>query len=275
MTLRLKHNKKRNTALLYEMLVREVIKQSVDKDTKKRNKAISLLKECFNKGTEIGKELQLFKNLLETKNLLPYTAEKLIQETKKEYATLDIKKVFSEQSILIKKINKELSSSVFSNFVPNYRSIATLSQVFGEDVSIKKRIILEENILKQMTAIKRPLKKENTKLSTLVVNKFISKFNKKYGESLLERQQELLGKYILSFLDNGADFKIYLNEEIGNLKKTIDGAFGLEEVARDVGMSSKMKEVKKLLETTNQKPIDQEMLQQILKIQALVKEIES
>jgi|7_EtaG_2_1085326.scaffolds.fasta_scaffold01138_8 hypothetical protein len=275
MTLRLKHNKKRNTALLYEMLVREVIKQSVDKDTKKRNKAISLLKECFSKGTEIGKELQLFKNLLETKNLLPYTAEKLIQETKKEYATLDIKKVFSEQSILIKKINKELSSSVFSNFVPNYRSIATLSQVFGEDVSIKKRIILEENILKQMTAIKRPLKKENTKLSTLVVNKFISKFNKKYGESLLERQQELLGKYILSFLDNGADFKIYLNEEIGNLKKTIDGAFGLEEVARDVGMSSKMKEVKKLLETTNQKPIDQEMLQQILKIQALVKEIES
>ena len=275
MTLRLKHNKKRNTALLYEMLVREVIKQSVDKDTKKRNKAISLLKEHFNKGTEIGKELQLFKNLLETKNLLPHTAEKLIQETKKEYATLDVKKVFSEQSILIKKINKELSSGVFSNFVPNYRNIATLSQVFGEDVSVKKRVILEENILKQMTTIKRPLKKENTKLSALAVNKFIGKFNKKYGESLLERQQKLLGKYILSFLDHGADFKMYLNEEIGDLKKTIDSAFKLEEVAQDAEMSSKIKEVKRLLETTNQKPIDQEILQQILKIQALAKEIES
>ena len=138
-----KHNKKRNTALLYEMLVREIIKQTINKDLINRNKAISVLKEHFQKDTEIVKELQLFKNLLETQELLPSTAEKLIQETKKEYKNLNVKKVFKEQSALIKKINQELSKDVFSNFVPNYKDIATLSQIFGADASTKRRVILE------------------------------------------------------------------------------------------------------------------------------------
>ena len=32
-----RHNKKRNTAFIYESLVREIVKQSVAKDEKKRN----------------------------------------------------------------------------------------------------------------------------------------------------------------------------------------------------------------------------------------------
>ena len=40
-----KHNKKRNTAFLYETLVREVVKQTIAKDFDKRDKAIAILKE--------------------------------------------------------------------------------------------------------------------------------------------------------------------------------------------------------------------------------------
>ena len=270
-----KHNKKRNTALLYEVLVREVVKQTISKDAAGRAKVISILKEGFTGETEIGKELQLFKSLLETENLLLHTAEKLIQESKKEYKKLDDRKIFQEQSILIKKINKELSKGVFANFVPNYRDIATLSQIFGEDTSTKRRVILEEGVLQKLTREKASTKKKNTNLSGLVVNNFIEKFNKKYGGDLLEEQKSLLNKFILSFLDNGTDFKVYLNEEIGDLKKKINDSFELEELKADTNMATKMKEIKKLLENSNQKPIDQEFLQQILKIQALAREIEA
>jgi hypothetical protein len=270
-----KHNKKRNTALLYEVLVRETIKQAVKKNIAKRNKVISILKEHFNGTTELGKELQLFKGLLETENLLPHTAEKLIQETKKEYKRLDIKKIFNEQSALIKKINKELSKEVFSNFVPNYKNIATLSQIFGEDASTKKRIMLEESLLKKLILEKTAEKKTNTKLSGLIVNKFVEKFNKKYSDTLMENQKALLNKFILSFLDNGVDFKVFLNEEIGALKKSINNSFELEELKQDNTMALKMKEIKDLLESSNEKPVGKDFLEQILKIQTLVKEIES
>jgi hypothetical protein len=270
-----KHNKKRNTAFLYEVLIREVIKQTVNKNIKQRNRVIVTLKECFKKNSEIGKELQLFKNLSDTCGLKIYTAEKLIQETKKEYKNLDTNKIFKEQSELIKKINKEISKNVFSNFVPNYKDIATLSQIFNDDVSAKRRVILEEGLLTRMTLKETAEKKKKSNLSGLVVNKFVDRFNSQYNSTLLEGQRTLLNKFILSFLDNGADLKVYLNEEIELLKKKINNSFDLEELKQDEDMTTKMEEVKNLLEKSNQKPIDKEFLQQILKIQALTKETES
>ena len=121
-----KHNKKRNTAFLYETLVREVVKQTITKDFDKRDKAITILKEHFTKREILGKELDLYKTLSRSQKMNPLPAEKLIQEAKKEYRKLDSKEIFNEQSAVINKINKTLSNGVYSNFVPNYKDLATL-----------------------------------------------------------------------------------------------------------------------------------------------------
>ena len=129
-----KHNKKRNTAFLYEILVREVIKSTLNKDVERRDLTISILKESFCGGSALRREIDLYKTLLETTNLKPHLGEKLIQETKRAYRQIDSKEIFNEQSSLISKINKKLSAGTFSNFVPNYKDLATLSQIFGENV---------------------------------------------------------------------------------------------------------------------------------------------
>jgi hypothetical protein len=270
-----KHNKKRNTAFLYEILVREVVRCTVSKNKERRDKTIMILKEHFVNHNEMGKELNLYKTLLETKNLPTRTADKLIHEAKQEYKKLNKKTIFQEQSELIKKINKNLSKSVFGNFVPNYKDLATLSQLFGDDVTLKRRIMLEESLLKRIVSKDIREKKKDIRISGLVVNKFVEKFNKEYSENLLENQKTLLNKFILSFLDNGIDFKLYLNEEIGILKKKIKNAFTMQELQEDTLMTSKMKEIQTLLETANRKPIDKRLVQQILKIQTLAKEIEN
>jgi len=269
-----KHNKKRNTAFLYEALVREVVKQTIDKNIETRNKAVSILKESFSGASEIGKELRLFKTLMETRNVSARIGEKLIQEAKKEYKKLDEKKIFNEQSALIKKINKEISKSVFSNFVPNYKDIATLSQIFGEDVTLKHRVMLEEKVLSKMS-LRDNSKKKNDKINNLVVNKFIDRFNTQYNKTLSENQKTLLNKYILSFMDNGTDLKVYLNEEIYRLKAAVSDSFDTKELQKDQSMSEKMTKVQELLESFRNQNIDKDMLQSILKIQLLVKEVQS
>jgi len=269
-----RHNKKRNTAFLYEALVREVVKRTMNKDTKTRNKVVAVLKEAFSFKNEIGKELQLFKTLLETKGVPVRIGEKLIQETKKEYKKLDEKKIFGEQSALIKKINKEISKSVFSNFVPNYKDIATLSQIFGDDVSVKHRVVLEEKVLSNISH-KKQTHAKNDQINNLVVNKFIERFNNQYKSTLSENQKQLLNRYILSFLDNGTDLKLYLNEEIYRLKETIQTSFELEELKKDSKMLEKMKKVQAMLESCSEKPINREMIQNILKIQLVAKEVQN
>jgi hypothetical protein len=268
-----KHNKKRNTAFLYEVLVREVVKQTIDKKSEVRNKVVSVLKEAFSSHSEMGKELKLFKTLMETRGVNTRIGEKLIQEAKKEYKKLNEKKIFTEQSALIGKINKEISKSVFSNFVPNYKDIATLSQIFGEDVSVKHRVILEEKVLTKMSS-RLNSKNRSDKINNLVVNKFIDRFNKQYKKTLSENQKKLLNKYILSFMDNAIDLKVFLNEEIYRLKSVLKQSHSAEELQRDKKMSEKMTKVQDLLESFNAQQINKKMLQSILKIQVLVDEVQ-
>ena len=59
-----KHNKIKNTGILYELLSRQIV--DVINDTK-NPKSVKLFKEFFNKNTELGKEYELYSILLNKK----------------------------------------------------------------------------------------------------------------------------------------------------------------------------------------------------------------
>ena len=54
-----KHNKKRNTAFLYEALIKELTESIVRKNEEKKKNIVTILKEHFRKGTLLRKELNL------------------------------------------------------------------------------------------------------------------------------------------------------------------------------------------------------------------------
>ena len=128
--MRLKHNKKRNTAFVYEALVRELTESVVKNNKNKQNKIVSILKDHFTVSSTLKKELDLYKTIYETRELEKQTAEKIILEVKQRYENLDKKELFKEQSALINKINKTLSIKVYINFVSNHstRSMKEFSQ---------------------------------------------------------------------------------------------------------------------------------------------------
>ena len=150
--MKLKHNKKRNTAFLYETLIRGLTKAIVEKNKELKDELVSILKEHFEKNSLLYKELKLYKTLCETYDLEPHVAEKLVYEIKREHLNIDKKQLFNEQSVLIKKINTLLSRSSFSNFLPNYKSLATVYQIFNEETPIKKRVLLENALVKKMAS---------------------------------------------------------------------------------------------------------------------------
>ena len=148
----MKHNKKRNTAFLYETLVRELTSSVVNEDTARNKKIISIMKEFFKRDTPLGLELELYRTLYETVDVDSMTAEKLLLEVKRVYMALNQEEVFDQQSQLIGTINRELGKDTFNTFVPNYKDLATISQIFDNRTTIKKRTLLENNVLNKMTA---------------------------------------------------------------------------------------------------------------------------
>jgi len=272
---KLRHNKKRNTAFLYETLIRELTKAILSEDSGKKETITSLLKRHFGKNTALFKELELYKSLLDSKNLDLYVAEKLIFESKREYSSFNKKKIFNEQSVLISKINKDLSNKIFANFVPNYKNIATISQLFNnEDLSVKKKVILEQTIIESIT---KKEEKQNVNgvlqpMDNIVFNSFIKNFNSEYDQ-LLEEQRNLLNVFVSSFKGGDSELNAFLNEELGRLKKQIKNALSLSEVKDSSVIKNKMKNTLELMEGFREQPIDKDMLQQVLKIQQLAKEL--
>ena len=269
-----KHNKKRNTAFLYETLVVELTKSIVQKNQKRKEQISEMLKVHFDQGTNLRKELDLFKALLETDGLDLRTSERLLTEAKRQYAFLNKKKTFDEQSELIKKINKTLSKGVFSNFMPNYKDLATIGQIFSDSTPIKKRVLLESKVVERLTNKADP-KEEMQPIDNIVYKTFVSKFNEQYTGKLTEQQQALLSHYISSFADNGLQLKTFLNEELARLKKSLSKSLNTVEISHDGEMAASTKKVIVKLEEYKNTPIDKNMIESILKTQELVKEIES
>jgi len=268
-----RHNKKRNTAFLYEALVRELTKCIVAKDEKRKGIVVSLVREHFAPDSTLRKELNLYKALYESGESEVRVCEKLINEVKRSHSDLDKQALFNEQTALINKINRLLSKAVFNNFVPNYKDLATISQILNPDVSIKHRVLLETTLAEQLSTKAQDDDTPMVPIDNLVYKTFVKKFNDQYNGKLLESQQQLLGKYIASFHDDGTDLGVFLNEEVGRLKGIVNASLDSEEISSDKTLLESAQKVLKVLNDCAQTEISPKMIEQVLKIQNLVEEL--
>jgi hypothetical protein len=78
----------------------------------------------------------------------------------------------------------------------------------------------------------------------------------------------------MSFLDNGVELKIHLNEEVGRLKGLLSDSMTTQEIQSDNKMVQKTKDVIGLLESFAGQNITETMIKKVLRVQNLVKEIE-
>jgi hypothetical protein len=270
--MKLRHNKRRNTAFIYEALIRQLTKASIeDKDRDKEKKQIfNILKEFFNKDSILKKELELYRALYQTKNINKAQAEKIISEVKRVYFGLNQKEVFDTQSRLVSKINKTTGAKVFANFVPHYKYIAAINQMFNEKTPIKNKILMEQEIIQYMA---KPLKEQKDfKIKNSVYKLFTKKFNLTYKD-LYQEQKELLSKFVSSFQDDGLELKIFLNEEIGRLKKAITKSSSTKGVKEDSRMVDRLNELNEKLDSFKGQYITKNVLINVLKVQDLVREI--
>jgi len=267
-----KHNKKRNTAFVYEALVREATACILKEKKERQRKIIRVLKKHFKHDSALKRDLECYRSLYEHQNLTAPLCERVMHEVKVQKQFIDPKGLFEDQSALIRDINRELGSSLFDTFVPNYKTLATISQIFSPKTSPKSRVLLESEIVRRM-AQSDNVKDTRPPLDKLVYSKFVEKFNTKYEKGLLEEQKTLLGYYISSFSDNSLELKIYLNEEIGRLKQKLSDASTVQEMVKDSNMQAKRKEVLNKLNSFASAPISEEMLLTIMRTQSLIKEI--
>tara|TARA_Y100000592_G_scaffold77360_1_gene121336 strand:- start:3320 stop:4057 length:738 start_codon:yes stop_codon:yes gene_type:complete len=236
-------------------------------ELQKKQQVVETLKRYFSKGKPLYNDLQLYKQLMEPQKLEESLGLRYMKEVKEDWESLDRKEIFNEQTNLIKEFNQNLPEA-FGNFIPNYKSIATVGQYFNSNgLKAKTRLLIEEKVKGLVISHPQAIKEDKMKtLDNLTYNTFVSKFNDTYKETLLKEQRELLTNFITSFSDNGLGLKMFMNEEIGRLKQECDQL-------SEGKWSDKIKLIKQKLEDFKKKPLTEEVVKDVFHIQQLLSEI--
>ena len=80
--MRNRHNKKRNTAFIYESLMREMTACVLKKDSEQKEKIMSLVKKHFNVNGVLYYDLKNYRALYENQNLDRAMSEKILTEAR-------------------------------------------------------------------------------------------------------------------------------------------------------------------------------------------------
>ena len=272
--MRVKHNKKRNTAFLYESLITELTKSVVRNETQKKNKILEVIKKYFSKGTALKKELEIYKSILETETMTASLSQRYLFEVKKDFDKLDRKEIFNQQTALIKEINESLSNAVFSNFISNYKNIGSLYQYFhSNSANAKNRLILEQRVVGILTSTKKEQKQDMKHIDSLTYKTFVNKFNETYDKMLRKEQKDLLINYITSFSDNGLGLKSFLNEEVQRLKEQVNECLKSEKITNNENYLSNTSKVLEKLENYKNTKITEEVVKEVFYIQDFISEV--
>jgi hypothetical protein len=228
----IKHNKLKNTGILFELLIRQVTNDFL---TKGDSPSVKILKKYF-ANTELAKEQRLY-NLVNTNEKLneikaDHVLHTIIDLSKK----IDYKKVNNEKYNLIKEIKKHYDlNAFFKNKINNYKTSAAIytllesnytneytdpKQIVDNKITILEALLQKAIINEENEDIKEFLQ-ESKDIRILTYKILIDKFNEKYDS--FSKQQKLILKEYINNINDASKLKEVANKHFDYVKLALDG----------------------------------------------------
>jgi hypothetical protein len=278
---KVKHNKIRNTGLLFECLLRQITSDVLNKDN--NSKAVSIVKDKFNENTELGKELALYNILITKKFKSDSKADYFINEVMKTRGDLNNSTLRREKYNLIKEIQSNYDLQKFmSSKVPNYKVFASIYKLFEYNtLSPDEKTESFFNIVEHVTTEDKSIKLSETvhtlpddeDLRILTYRTLLEKFNQKYTK-LSGAQKNLLREYINN-VSNTNSLKDTLKEIVKGLKNDLKThSKNLKDKVVKIKMSEAIKSIDKFCGIEDKSDVvKDEYVIQTMRYLELVKEV--
>jgi len=257
--MKIKHNKYKNTGILFELLLRQVTSDTI---SGKDSLALPLIKKYFSK-TELAKEYKLYQTLVSNKALSEGKAESLINTTLELHSRLNRTALRKEKYNLIKEIKQHYNlEEFFKAKVHNYKqhaAIYTLMEAYGTLEFVDPTNIIDNKVTLLEHITRKEVNKEGVKdrvmeeyssldkgTRILAYKMLVEKFNERYGD--LTPEQKLVLKEFINNVSSTTKLKEFVNSNIDSVKSQLTS---LVEGIKDDTIKIKVNEVITLI-----KPLD-------------------
>lgn len=278
---KIKHNKLRNTGVIFELLVRQI---TADILNNKDSKAINIVKEYFSSKSSLSHELKLYQTLTNEKLSNDWKATQLLEAVIKSRKNVNEESLEKLKYILIKRIRESYKlEDFFQHKVNNYKVLASIYKLFEYaeadnpvEVINSKSCIFEHLVRKPEDSpsaeslIESEFGKEDKDIRLLSYKILLEKFNNKYNK-LNPDQKQLLKLYITNSPNDKNALYEYVITSIKTIKTDLDK--NIKKCDNQV-VQIKLSEVSNLLENiTESKSIKDSHVLSLLRYFELVKEL--
>jgi len=281
--MRIKHSKYKNTGLIFELLVKQI---AADTLNKKDSAAVSILKNNFTGRTALVREFKLYEFILKNKSVSQSKAESIVSTIIEVARTIDKKVLKKQKYSLIKEIKESYDlDEFFSISVKDYKPLAALfclmeahkvTDVIDPNFLVDNKTTILEHLTKEQQnrkLVRDTLIEEYSKydkdLKLLTFKILLEKFNSKYG-TLLPEQKNILKEFITS-VDSSTRLRNVVNEEFKKLKTVLDK---IKATVEDEIVSIKLQEITKAIKpVAKTKRVTDDHLVNIMQYYELIKEL--
>ena len=281
--MRIKHSKYKNTGLIFELLVKQI---AADTLNKKDSAAVSILKNNFTGRTALVREFKLYEFILKNKSVSQSKAESIVSTIIEVARTIDKKVLKKQKYSLIKEIKESYDlDEFFSISVKDYKPLAALfclmeahkvTDVIDPNFLVDNKTTILEHLTKEQQnkkLVRDTLIEEYSKydkdLKLLTFKILLEKFNSKYG-TLLPEQKNILKEFITS-VDSSTRLRNVVNEEFKKLKSVLDK---IKATVEDEIVSIKLQEITKAIKpVAKTKRVTDDHLVNIMQYYELIKEL--
>jgi len=218
---KIKHNKKRNVGIIYELLVRHMSKFLLEEKINDVNKIKKIIENNFNHNTELFKEYQAYKSLMQKEVIGESHAVSLITNAKNVVKNINEARLDRQKSKLIKDINYAFGKKFYYESIKNYKDLATIQIAINEwkkglsgnidQTTALERKIISNMIEKSSTQEKQLDEKNAQQSSKLVMEIMTKKINEKY-KNLSAGQKNIIKKYAFYANQNNDELIKFLKE---------------------------------------------------------------
>jgi len=256
------HNKKRNSGLLYEFLIRKLSEAAIDENASEYDKTFSLLRKYYSAGQPLSEEKQFFDVIISTTRVSNGVARGIVAEVVGAARLLNHRKIDIKKSNLIKEINVSFDKGFFNAYkLEDYRVYASVQLLINgcapkkTIVESAQRVQLEEALIEHMTNRDEVVEEKIEEHDDLVYMLAMKKFNEKYQNSLNGTQKKILREYVEASMSSTRKDRERLvktlKEERDNILKLISHSFMTSEIAEDEKMSERLSEAREMLDKMN------------------------
>lgn len=201
-----KHNKKRNTTLIYELLVRKISESLISNDTTASEAALTILKKYFKPSAELFKEYRLGESLIKINVSNKEVASQILWEARAACRRHNVSSIDKIKTQLVNEINETFGQLFWDTPVPNYKLHATVSTLLSDwkdlsGVRIDRVAQYEDKLVDWMLRKELDNDIDASSFGNLGEQRYLfklmsNKIEERYNEKLTPEQRNIMRSYV-------------------------------------------------------------------------------